>query len=136
MNARIALEDQPSLPVLQWNDGLALSAKEHCMDMGSKGMYGHLGSERQSFVDRLARYGFSSDARAQITAYQRPSPDDMILQMIIGDEVPNKTSRGYMKLWNPYFSEIGIGACTHVGKGNMAVITLASYYSPNELGRQ
>ena len=45
MEARQALEDQRGLQALQWNDGLALAAKEHCMDLGPKGMYGHLGSQ-------------------------------------------------------------------------------------------
>jgi uncharacterized protein YkwD len=44
MDAQEALEDVHGLSALQWNDGLALAAKEHCLDLGAKGMYGHLGS--------------------------------------------------------------------------------------------
>jgi uncharacterized protein YkwD len=40
----VALRES-GLQALQWNDGLALAAKEHCMDLGPKGMYGHLGSQ-------------------------------------------------------------------------------------------
>lgn len=75
------------------------------MDLGPKGLYGPLGSQGQTFVDRLYRYGTTSNRKAQSIAYQRPDADAMILQMIVGDEVPNKDRYGqYLKLWNSAYN--------------------------------
>jgi uncharacterized protein YkwD len=40
-----------------WSDGLSLSAKEHCKDLGPKGNTGSKGSDGSTFKDRMARFG-------------------------------------------------------------------------------
>jgi uncharacterized protein YkwD len=56
-NALVALKYKTTLVPFEWNDALSLSAKEHCMDLGPKGMIGETGSSEQSFIDRMYRYG-------------------------------------------------------------------------------
>ena len=42
---------------LEWNEGLNLAAKEHCDDLGPKGLQGHFGTDESSPFDRISKYG-------------------------------------------------------------------------------
>ena len=42
---------------LEWSEGLNLSAKDHCDDLGPKGLKGHFGTDESSPFDRISRYG-------------------------------------------------------------------------------
>jgi hypothetical protein len=43
-NALVALQHKYPIRPFEWSDSLALSAKEHCMDLGPKGMVSEEGS--------------------------------------------------------------------------------------------
>ena len=70
LNAIKAIESiHGSLEPLEWNDGLALAARDHCKDIGPKGLIGHFGSKGTSPYDRILRYGQAGWWRAENMAF-------------------------------------------------------------------
>jgi uncharacterized protein YkwD len=51
------LRTQESLPELEWNDSLAIAARDHCLDIGAKGSTSHIGSDGSNVSIRADRYG-------------------------------------------------------------------------------
>ena len=56
-NAIQALEVQPSLPALIWDDGLYIAAQDHCLDAGANDLTSWRGSDGSNPGSRIARYG-------------------------------------------------------------------------------
>jgi uncharacterized protein YkwD len=56
-NALEVTASQQPLPALEWSEGLSLSAKQHCNDLGPLGGTGSKGSDGSTFKDRMNRYG-------------------------------------------------------------------------------
>lgn len=47
---------EPSLDPLEWEEGLALAARDHCNDIGPKGALTHIGTDDTTPFDRTAKY--------------------------------------------------------------------------------
>jgi uncharacterized protein YkwD len=50
-------QEMHRLPALEWSEGLNLAAKDHCDDLGNKGLFGHYGTDESSPYDRISKYG-------------------------------------------------------------------------------
>jgi hypothetical protein len=108
---------------------LALAAKDHCRDIGLKGEVSGIGSDGTTYESRLEKYGKHGDMDSQTIIYQRPSPKEIMLQILF-EEVPHPYR--HANVWNRYFKQAGIGACWHSTLGNMVVIIYADEFETNE----
>ena len=53
----LRLRSGSMLNKLEWSPGLALAARDHCLDAGKNGLLGPIGSKRQTPATRVALYG-------------------------------------------------------------------------------
>jgi len=60
-----ALKWQSPMEPLKWDDGLALAARDHCEDIGSKGLVTHTGSDASEVFERIGRYGRPTGMQAE-----------------------------------------------------------------------
>jgi uncharacterized protein YkwD len=49
-------KDKCTIPKLKWDDGLALSARDHCKDSGINGFKSHKGTDGSMVRDRVNIY--------------------------------------------------------------------------------
>jgi uncharacterized protein YkwD len=54
---------------LVWEDGLALSARDHCADMGDDGATGSTGLDGSDFYTRIKRFGETGGFLGENIAY-------------------------------------------------------------------
>jgi uncharacterized protein YkwD len=69
--AKNELERQSTVPELQWSEGLALAAEDHCKDIGPLGLTTHTGTDRTQPWDRITRYGQIRGFSGENIAYGR-----------------------------------------------------------------
>ena len=109
--ARVFLQKQGTLPAFQFHEGLSMSAKDHVTDLATHNLFGHTGSEKTSFSDRILRHckkGQGSMAEiigADFYLQNRNNAEMTILGLIIDDGV---VDRGHRKtIFNPLYRYIG-----------------------------
>lgn len=56
-NALTTLYQQKQLEPFEWSNGLAQAARDHCNDIGRKGLRGHIGTDGSRVEKRVERYG-------------------------------------------------------------------------------
>ena len=142
LNAIKAIEllDKRLAP-LEWNDGLALAARDHCKDIGPKGLIGHFGSKGTSPYDRILRYGQAGWWRAENMAFSGPPEETwteltaqakkIIMNLFIDDGFTSREHR--MRLVNPDFKVAGIASCPHRYLKHLSVIDYAESMRVNQL---
>lgn len=115
------------LPALEWNEGLNLSAKDHCSDLGQKGLIGHFGSDESSPYDRILKYGEPGWWRGENLSYNdfdvevKTNVDDLakdlVLKMFIDAGWAGRPNRS--RMLNPEFKLVGIHSCEHKKSGEL-----------------
>jgi uncharacterized protein YkwD len=73
------------LSELTWSDGLALAARDHCLDAGSHGIKGTIGSDLSSTFDRINRYGKAGWFRAESLTFGEPDNGAAIVAHLLLD---------------------------------------------------
>jgi len=130
-----ALEVQPELPALEWNDGLYIAAQDHCLDAGQNNLTSWLGSDGSNPGTRIARYGTAGPSQGQNLAYGSSNTGiDIVLQLIIDDGAPLRTSR--QVIFNPNYRLTGISSCAHQTRTMMASLLYTDFYQVNQIGMQ
>jgi len=104
------LERQPPLPVLRDHPGLGRAAGDHAADQGRSGAVAHTGDDGSSPSDRMRRYGRWS-ATGEAIAYGPDRAEDVVLQLIIDDGVPDRGHRRI--LFNPIYELVGVACAPH-----------------------
>lgn len=56
IDAKRFLEKQQTLPPFEIHDGLCFSAKDHAIDLAKNNIFGHTGSDKSTFSERILRY--------------------------------------------------------------------------------
>jgi hypothetical protein len=125
-----ALKATPPLPVLEPAYGLALAAQDHARDIGPKGLVTHEGSGGTTTVSqRVARYARRYNYTGEIISFGPDRPKDVIIDLLIDDNVPD---RGHRKiLLDRGFHHVGIGCGPHAVYKTMCVIDVAGEYVDN-----
>jgi len=119
---------------LEWNDGLYLAANDHCKDAGTNGLVSWLGSDESNPATRMARYGTSGPSQGQNLAYGSSHKAlDIILQLLIDDGAPSRTSR--LVMLNPTYELTGVASCAHKTRTMMTSILYTDYFSLNNEGK-
>jgi uncharacterized protein YkwD len=117
---------------LDWEDGVFLAARDHCLDQGSQGLVGHYGSDNSSPFDRMDRFGTAYGLKAENIAYGREIAFDIVLDMFIDDGVVGRGHR--LNLWGEAFGVTGVNICPHTDYEFMTVVLYAGDYEINEYG--
>lgn len=104
------LERQTPLPALRENPGLARAAADHAGEQGRTGEVAHVGADGSSPSDRMRRYGRWS-ATGEAIAYGPDRAEDVILQLIVDDGVPDRGHRRI--LFNPSYTLVGAACAPH-----------------------
>jgi len=141
LNAIKAIEQIPGhLEPLEWSNGLALAARDHCQDIGPKGLIGHFGSKGTSPYDRILRYGQAGWWRAENMAFSEKPLDTwaelteqakkIVMNLFVDDGFTAREHR--MRLINPDFKVTGIASCPHRYLKHMSVIDYAESMNVNQ----
>jgi uncharacterized protein YkwD len=56
VEARKYLEKQSTLPPFEPHDGLNMAARDHAVDLAHNNIFGHSGSDRSTFSERILKY--------------------------------------------------------------------------------
>ncbi len=121
---------QVQLPLhpLEWNDSLAAAAIDHAYDLGPKGGTGHVGSDKSTMSDRVARHGKWRVTLAENIYFGHTDPKEIIKQLVVDDGVASRGHRD--NIFNPDFRAVGIGTAPHTDYGCMCVIDYAGGMAP------
>ena len=104
------------------------------MDAGRNGLTSWLGSDGSNPGTRIARYGTAGPSQGQNLAYGSiQTGQDIIMQLIIDDGAPLRTSR--QVIFNPNYKLTGVATCAHRTRTMMASALYVDRYMVNELGR-
>ena len=122
-----ALKRSKPLPPLEPAYGLALAARDHARDIGPKGLVSHEGSGGTTTLEqRVSRYATRYDYIGENISFGPERPRDVVLDLLIDDNVPD---RGHRKLLlDPKFRFVGIACGNHAIYRTMCVIDLAANY--------
>jgi uncharacterized protein YkwD len=103
--ARRFLEKQSTLAPFELHEGLNISARDHAVDLAQHGIFGHAGSDKSTFSERILRYcrkgqgAMAEIIGADFLIRDRNNPEMTILGLIIDDGV---SDRGHRKtIFNP-----------------------------------
>ena len=117
------LKTQKPVEPLEYNDGIAQACKDHVLDIGTKGLTTHEGSDDLNISDRIEKYVEWDGVTAESIDFGFKIPENIILNLLIDDGVKNRYQR--YNLLNDKFKYIGIGAGPHIKYGSCIVIGYA-----------
>lgn len=101
------------------------SAGDHAAEQGRSGATGHDSADGASPAERMARHG-RWRATAEIIAYGAETPEEVIVQLLVDDDVPD---RGHRRIiFNPVYTLVGVGCGPHPVYRRVCVINLALPY--------
>ena len=113
--------------VLAPRKGLTRAARDHALDQGKTGDFGHIGSDRSTPDIRLSRYGEWGGRCAENISYGSDDARMIVLSLLIDDGVK---SRGHRKnIMEGIFQFTGVAFGPHPKLRNVCVIVFAAEYA-------
>lgn len=110
---------QPKAP-LSFSGCLSKAAQQHVNDQGSKGGFGHQGSDGRMPSERAKAYvGAVEPYCGENISYGPRTAQEVVVQLLVDDGVPSRGHRA--NLFDARYHSIGIGAGFHKTFGYMSV---------------
>jgi uncharacterized protein YkwD len=107
--------------------GMSLGARDHVKDNGSRGSTGHNGSDGSDPSTRIERYrSWESTAKEYISYYCPSTAQEIVIQLIVNDGVPNRKHR--KNIFNPNFKVARVVYGADARYKTMCVINYALGY--------
>ncbi|MDP3855067.1 CAP domain-containing protein [Phenylobacterium sp.] len=120
------LRNQPALPPLRHDDGLAAAAEAFARAQARRGDEGH-GRGPEALGPRLQRHGVWAGLTAESLSYGYDNPRDVVIQLIVDSGVPG---RGHRKdIFRRTYQAAGVACGGHAVHGAMCVIDYAGAFA-------
>lgn len=121
-----ALKKMRPVRSLSTSVGITLAAKDHAIDIGSKGMKGHIGSDGSNPFDRLNRRGRWIGSAGEVISYGSRDARTIVMAWLVDDGI---LERGHRKnILSPEFKFAGISCSSHSTQDTVCVIDLAKEF--------
>jgi uncharacterized protein YkwD len=117
---------QKPKPVLTPKKGLTLAARDHVLDQGKTGDFGHTGSDKSTLGIRLNRYGEWGVRCAENISYGIDEAGMIVSFLLIDDGVKSRTHRA--NIMDGIFRYTGVAFGPHPKLRNVCVIVFAGDY--------
>jgi hypothetical protein len=105
------LKEQQPVPELKYSKELSQACKDHCIDIGSKGLSSHEGSDGNGISERIEKYIEWDGAIAENLDFCYKFAENIIMNLIIDDGSKEKHQRS--NLFNPEFVYAGVACDKH-----------------------
>ncbi len=116
------LDRQTPLPPLRTNPAIERAAADHAAEQSANGAVGHTGSDGSRPSERMRRYA-RWRATGEVIAYGPNRAEDVVLQLIIDDGVPDRGHRRI--LFSSAYTEAGAACAPHPVWRQVCVIDFA-----------
>ena len=103
---------------------LCKASKDHVLDAGSKGIRGHVGSDKTNPRDRITRYGEAVGFTAENISYVERGALEIVMQLYVDDGVKNRGHRANMI--NKNLRVVGIASGDHTKLDRITVFDYAT----------
>ena len=121
------LRGSSPLGALAFSPGMSFGANDHAVDLGSRGITGHYGSDGSDPFARINRYGeWRKRAGENISYGQATIAEWHLINLLVDDNVPDRGHR--QALLDPGYSAMGAACQEHPGFRIVCVMNYASEY--------
>ncbi|NQX99248.1 MAG: hypothetical protein HRT73_15425 [Flavobacteriales bacterium] len=131
MDAIVYLSEKATpKPALAYSHGLSKACRDHVLDIGSKGLFSHTGSDGSTPAIRASRHVFSGDANVENLAFidesagLSPEAESVITQMLINDGELDRDTRN--NLLSEEFTHLGVACGCHSSVGEVCCFAYGS----------
>ena len=104
------LKKAQPLPPLQPSRALGLSARDHAIDLGTRGKDGHVGADGSTYLQRVQRYGQPFSVGEAIS-FGHNTARGAVVQLIVDDGIPDRGHR--LTLFDPVYRFAGAAIAPH-----------------------
>jgi uncharacterized protein YkwD len=122
------LQEIITLPPLIWDENLALSALEHVMDIGPKGLVSYQSSDGTEPEDRITKYGNYVESLGENIDFGPNDAMGVIVSLLLDDGDPERPHRD--NLFKSDYKKVGIACGTHKTEYQMCVMDFAFDFLP------
>jgi uncharacterized protein YkwD len=116
------------LKPLEWDENLALSAIEHVLDIGPKGLLSYQSSDGTEPEDRITKYGNYVEALGENIDFGPNDAMGVIVSLTLDDGEPERPHRD--NLFKSDYQKIGIACGPHKTEYQMCVMDFAFDFVP------
>ena len=116
------------LPSLEWDDNLSLSALEHVMDIGPKGMVSYQSSDGTEPEDRISKYGNYVETLGENIDFGPNDVMGVIVSLTLDDGDQERPHRD--NLFKSDYKKVGIACGSHKTEYQMCVMDFAYDFLP------
>ena len=116
------------LPPLEWDDNLSLSALEHVLDIGPKGLVSYQSSDGTEPEDRITKYGNYVETLGENIDFGPNDAMGVIVSLTLDDGDQERPHRD--NLFKSDYKKVGIACGSHKTEYQMCVMDFAFDFHP------
>jgi uncharacterized protein YkwD len=120
------LKEHSPVGALSYSKGLTLAARDHVLDQGPTGDFGHNGTDGSDSIVRSARHGNFFKTMGENISYGPNTGLSIIIQLIVDDGVEGRGHR--LNIMEDAYSTCGVGFGVHKLSHHMCVIDYAGKF--------
>jgi uncharacterized protein YkwD len=124
------LNSLPSLKAYLWEESLAMSAMEHVLDIGPRGLLSYQSSDGVEPEERISKYGSYTEALGENIDFGPNDAMGVLISLTLDDGEPERPHRD--NLFKTDYYKIGIACGPHKSEYQMCVMDFAYDFKPFE----